>query len=203
MVRNFPASHESKVLGLHLPGMPSTTQFNMAEAIEVLTRTPRNLKRAAARAARGLGAVQRRKRYLERVRHRGSLELRRAHRLDAAGADHSGEPATREPFDPFDRFAQLKESQDKSMEQLLDDSRPLAKENPTALQALNLQPRRPDTERKASGAGSGDAIENFWRHGRFTTSLMFINCPDVMAHQYRDAVGPWSAYLGSAAVCWS
>ena len=43
------------------------------------------------------------------------------------------------PFDPFDRFAQLKESQDKSLEQLLDDFARLRRENLAALQALNLQ----------------------------------------------------------------
>ena len=43
------------------------------------------------------------------------------------------------PFDPFDRFAQLKESQDKSLEQLLDDIARLRRENLAALQALNLQ----------------------------------------------------------------
>src|SRR6202020_1686190 len=44
------------------------------------------------------------------------------------------------PFDPFDRFAQLRESRDKSLEQLLDDFARLRKENLAALQALNLQP---------------------------------------------------------------
>src|SRR5947207_9575956 len=44
-----------------------------------------------ARAARRLGALERRKRYLERVRYPGPLDFRGAHRLDAAAADHSGE----------------------------------------------------------------------------------------------------------------
>jgi hypothetical protein len=42
------------------------------------------------------------------------------------------------PFDPFDRFAQLKQSQDKSLEQLLDEFARLRSENLAALQALHL-----------------------------------------------------------------
>jgi hypothetical protein len=45
------------------------------------------------------------------------------------------------PFDPFDRFAQVKESQGKSLEQLLDEFARLRKENLAALKALNLQPQ--------------------------------------------------------------
>src|ERR1700686_2103719 len=41
------------------------------------------------------------------------------------------------PFDPFDRFAQLKEGEDKSMEELLDDFARLRRENLAALEALN------------------------------------------------------------------
>src|SRR6266481_6593828 len=46
---------------------------------------------AVAWTAQRLGALQRREGYLERARHRGPPDLRRAHRLDAAGANHSGE----------------------------------------------------------------------------------------------------------------
>src|SRR5712692_215032 len=45
------------------------------------------------------------------------------------------------PFDPFDRFAQVKESQGKSLGQLLDDFARLRKENLAALEALDLQPQ--------------------------------------------------------------
>jgi hypothetical protein len=44
------------------------------------------------------------------------------------------------PFDPFDRFAQLKDNQGKLLEQLLDDFGRLLNENVSALRALNLQP---------------------------------------------------------------
>jgi hypothetical protein len=61
------------------------------------------------------------------------------------------------PFDPLDRFAQLKESQEKSLEQLLDDFARLRSENLAALQALNLQPK--DLARRGThpALGGGDA----------------------------------------------
>src|SRR5207244_4135836 len=44
------------------------------------------------------------------------------------------------PFDPFDRFAQARESRGKSPEQLLEEFARLRRENLDALHALNLQP---------------------------------------------------------------
>ena len=70
------------------------------------------------------------------------------------------------PFDPFDRFAQLKESQDKSLEQLLDDFARLRRENLAALQAAEFTARRLDPARKASSAGSGDAVGTSGDMGR-------------------------------------
>src|SRR5262249_55767641 len=49
-----------------------------------------NTRRALARASECLGTLQRRRRYLERVRHIGPPDLRGAHRLDASSADHAG-----------------------------------------------------------------------------------------------------------------
>ena len=43
------------------------------------------------------------------------------------------------PFEPFDRFAQTKESEGESLEQLLDDFALVRNESLTALQALDLQ----------------------------------------------------------------
>ena len=98
-------------------------------------------------------------------------------------------------FDPFDRFAQSRENQDQSLEQRLDDFARLRSGNLAALQALNLQP---------------DDLTRQGRHpalGRVTLSELLATwavhdlthvhqLSRLMAHQYRDAVGPWSAYLG-------
>jgi hypothetical protein len=99
------------------------------------------------------------------------------------------------PFDPFDRFAQLKESQGKSMEQLLDDFARLRRENLVVLQALNLQ--QDDLARRgrhpALGAVTLSELLATWVAHDLTHLHQLSR---VMAHQYREAVGPWSAYLG-------
>jgi DinB superfamily len=98
-------------------------------------------------------------------------------------------------FDPFDRFAQSKENQDKSLEQLLDDFARLRRENLAALQTLNLQPE--DMHRRgrhpALGVVTLQQLLATWAVHDLTHVHQLSR---VMAHQYREAVGPWSAYLG-------
>jgi hypothetical protein len=99
------------------------------------------------------------------------------------------------PFDRFDRFAQSKISQGKSLEQLLDDFASLRSENLVALQALNLQPE--DLTRRGTHPALGvvtlsQLLATWTAHD--LTHLHQLS--RVMAHQYRDAVGPWSIYLG-------
>ncbi len=99
------------------------------------------------------------------------------------------------PFDPFDRFAQAKESQGKSLEQLLDEFDRLRRENLAALQALNLRPE--DLVRRGKHPALGvvtlaELLATWAVHD--LTHLHQLS--RVMAHQYRDAVGPWNAYLG-------
>ena len=99
------------------------------------------------------------------------------------------------PFDPFDRFAQAKESQGKSLEQLLDDFARLRKENLVALQALNL--RQEDLTRRgrhpALGVVTLSQLLATWAVHDLTHLHQLSR---VMAYQYRDVVGPWSAFLG-------
>jgi DinB superfamily len=98
-------------------------------------------------------------------------------------------------FDPFDRFAQEKESRGKSLEQLLDEFARLRKENLAALQVLNLQPE--DLARRGThpelGVVTLSQLLATWAVHDLTHLHQLSR---VMAHQYRDAVGPWSAYLG-------
>ena len=93
------------------------------------------------------------------------------------------------PFDPFDRWAQERESQGKSLPQLLDEFASLRAENVTGLRALNLQPR--DLERRGLHPTQGvvtmsDLLATWAAHD--LTHLHQI--ARVMAHQYREAVGP-------------
>ena len=99
------------------------------------------------------------------------------------------------PFDQFDRFAQQRESQGKSLPQLLDEFSRLRSENLNALRALNLTTA--DLERRGKHPGLGvvtmsELLATWAAHD--LTHLHQIT--RVMAHQYREAVGPWSAYLG-------
>jgi hypothetical protein len=99
------------------------------------------------------------------------------------------------PFDPFDRFAQSKESRGKSLEQLLDDFARLRSENLMALRDLNLQ--KEDFTRRgrhpALGVVTLSELLATWAVHDLTHLHQLSR---VMAHQYREAVGPWSAYLG-------
>jgi hypothetical protein len=99
------------------------------------------------------------------------------------------------PFDPFDRWAQERESQGKSLPQLLDEFASLRAENVTGLRALNLQPQ--DLERRGVHPTQGvvtmsDLLATWAAHD--LTHLHQIS--RVMAHQYREAVGPWAPFLG-------
>lgn len=98
-------------------------------------------------------------------------------------------------FDRFDRLAQEKESAGKSLDQLLDEFAGLRKENIIALQALNLQPA--DLVRRGMhpelGVCTLSQLLATWAVHDLTHLHQISR---VMSYQYRDAVGPWQAYLG-------
>ena len=98
-------------------------------------------------------------------------------------------------FERFDRLAQERESQSGSIANLLDEFARLRTANIRELRALNLQPD--DLERRGRhpvfGAVTLSQLLATW----VTHDLTHLHqISRVMAHQYRDAVGPWSAYLG-------
>jgi DinB superfamily len=99
------------------------------------------------------------------------------------------------PFDPFDRFAQARESQGKSLDQLLDEFARLRRENLAALQALNLQ--KEDFTRRGTHPALGPVtLEELLATWAVHDLTHLHQLSRVMAHQYRETVGPWSAYLG-------
>jgi len=98
-------------------------------------------------------------------------------------------------FEPFDRLAQVRESEGKSLGQLLDEFARLRRENLDELRALNL--RQEDLERRGRHPALGvvtlsELIATWAAHD--LTHLHQVS--RILAHQYREAVGPWSAYLG-------
>ena len=98
-------------------------------------------------------------------------------------------------FEPFDRWGYLRESQGKSLGQLLDEFARLRSENVAELCALNL--REEDLKLRGRHLALGtvtlsELLATWAAHD--LTHLHQIS--RIMAHQYREAVGPWSAYLG-------
>lgn len=100
-----------------------------------------------------------------------------------------------QPFPPFDRQGHVRESQGKSLSQLLDDFAQIRFDNLAELRAMNLQP------------------DDLARHGRhpalgpltFSDLLAAWAAHDlnhlhqlsrVMALQYRESIGPFTKYMG-------
>jgi hypothetical protein len=106
----------------------------------------------------------------------------------------------KQPFEPFDRLGHLRESQGKSLGQLLDEFARLRSENLIELRALNLVDA--DLERRgrhpALGVVTLSELLSTWAVHDLTHLHQISR---IMAHQYRDAVGPWSRYLGVLQCC--
>lgn len=98
-------------------------------------------------------------------------------------------------FEPFDREAQKRESRGKSLENLLDEFARLRSDNLSELRTLNL--RQEDLELRGRhpelGVVTLSELLATWAIHDLTHVHQISR---VMAHQYRDAVGPWSKYLG-------
>ena len=99
------------------------------------------------------------------------------------------------PFAPFDRLGHLRESQGKSLGELLNEFARARAENLAELRKLNLQPKDLDRggRHPALGAVTLSELLATWA-AHDLTHLHQIS--RILAHQYRDAVGPFSAYLG-------
>jgi hypothetical protein len=98
-------------------------------------------------------------------------------------------------FEPFDRLAQQRESQGKSLAELLDEFARLRAANLDELRELNL--RTEDLARRGRHPGLGivtllQLLATWAAHD--LTHLHQIS--RIMAHQYREAVGPWAKFLG-------
>jgi len=104
----------------------------------------------------------------------------------------SGESKT---FEPFDRSGHEREIPSRSLSQRLDEFAGLRSENLRELHTLKL--KEADLERRGRHPSLGvvtlSQLLATWA-GHDLTHLHQIS--RVMAHQYRETVGPWSAYLG-------
>jgi hypothetical protein len=98
-------------------------------------------------------------------------------------------------FAPFDRLGHLRESQGKSLGELLDEFARVRAENVRELRKLNLQPKdlaRPGRHPALGAVTLSELLSTWAAHD--LTHLHQIS--RILAHQYRDAVGPFSEYLG-------
>ena len=98
-------------------------------------------------------------------------------------------------FEPFDRKGHVRDSQGKSLPQLLDEFARVRSESLDQLRALNLRPE--DLERRGRHPAFGPVTLSQHLASWAAHDLTHLHqVSRIMAHQYRQAVGPWSAYLG-------
>jgi hypothetical protein len=97
-------------------------------------------------------------------------------------------------FTPFDRFAQFRESQGKSLADLLDEFARLRAENLVTLAGWHV------TEAQLALVGEHPAFGPVTLRQLLATWVAHdlghvAQTARVMAKQYREAIGPWRAYL--------
>jgi hypothetical protein len=99
------------------------------------------------------------------------------------------------PFESFDRQGHEAESRSKPLAELLDEFARVRVANLSELRAMNLQPEHLALRGRhpAFGAVTLSQLLATWAVHDLTHLHQLSR---VLAHQYRDAVGPWSHYLG-------
>ncbi len=98
-------------------------------------------------------------------------------------------------FEPFDRFAQLKENQNKPISELVTEFKSLRKTNLEELKSLNITNKNFKLKgiHPEFGEVTLEQLISTW----VVHDLGHISqISRVMAKQYETNVGPWKAYLG-------
>lgn len=99
------------------------------------------------------------------------------------------------PFDLFDRWGHVRESEGKSLAQLLDELAALRAENLSELRNLNLRDEDLALRGRHPALGTVTLAQLLATWAAHDLSHLH-QLSRVMAHQYRAAVGPWTEYLG-------
>jgi hypothetical protein len=104
------------------------------------------------------------------------------------------EHGEREPFPPFDRLAQFKESAGRTLEGLLDEFAALRRQSLADLRGMQLS--EADLDRR----GRHPALGTVTLRQLFATWVAhdcdhLVQVARVMARQYAGEVGPWAQYL--------
>ena len=193
-MRPSPRSYNQSLRTLAACEWETTMEFNLQHTISLLSRTP--------------GALNAFLRDLPDAWTRGNEGENTWSAFDVIAHLIYGERADWVPrtkiilqfgetrsFDPFDRAGHVTASQGKSFAQLLDEFARARAESLDQLRVLNLQPV--DLARRGRHPAFGPVtlsqhLATWTAHD--LTHLHQIS--RIMAHQYREAVGPWRAYLG-------
>ena len=97
-------------------------------------------------------------------------------------------------FEPFDRFAQFRDSQGKTLEQLLETFKLLREQNIAYINSLNLS--QADFQKTGIHPDFGEVALSQLISTWVVHDLNHIGqIVRVMAKQYRKEVGPWIKYL--------
>jgi len=104
------------------------------------------------------------------------------------------EKGTSSPFVPYDRFAMYKESEGKTLDQLLKEFEALRKKNMEWMRSLNLSEQ--DLAKKGIHPNFGEVTMSQLISAWVVHDLTHIaQISRVMAKQYKEEVGPWVAFL--------
>ncbi|TWT25197.1 DinB family protein [Planomicrobium sp. CPCC 101110] len=168
--------------------------FKLEEAIEILERTPASLEALLSGLSPG---------WLHSSEGEGTWNPSQVigHLIEGEKNDwiprlemilQEGET---KPFSPFDRFAHLKENQEKPVEEKLQEFKNLRLESIARLKQLvssetqlELAGLHPDF-----GPVKLRELLSTWVVHDFTHISQIVR---TMAERYREDVGPWEAYLG-------
>ena len=168
-------------------------QFQLTDALEILERTPATFRALLGGVSEAWTAPNEGPETFSAFDNVGHLIhgertdwIARARIILAQGEDRT--------FAPYDRFAQYRESQGKSMAELLDEFASLRAENLATLRGWQL------TDRELALQGEHPELGPVTLRQLLATWVAhdlghIAQTARVMAKQYRDEIGPWRAYL--------
>jgi hypothetical protein len=167
--------------------------FDLSEAVAVLERTPGVVRgMLAGLPSPWIEATEGGESWSAYVIVGHLIHGERADWIPRARKILSSGPERR--FEPFDRFAQFRESAGKSLDTLLDEFTELRAENLQTLTGWRLGPAelRRSGEHPDFGPVTMEQLLATW----VAHDLGHIaQISRVMAKRYRETVGPWRAYL--------
>jgi len=168
-------------------------QFQLTDALEVLERTPATFRALLGGLSGAWTAANEGSDTFSAFDNVGHLiHGERTDWIPRAGIILGQGPNRR--FEPYDRFAQYRESQGKSVAELLDEFARLRAENLTTLRGWQL------SERELALEGEHPALGTVTLRQLLATWVAHdlghvAQTARVLAKQYREAVGPMRAYL--------